>query len=175
VTAPGRRGDPQSQGILRGAALVAVAVILGSVLLAKGFSSGGGASSSHGGGGGTTTSTTAGDGSSSSSSTTTAQPHPVNQVKVYVLNGGGPPGIAGTDTTALNSKGYVTVPVDNSPVKVSASVVYFVPGYDADAPAVATALGFAATAVQALPNPAPFDIQGANIVVILGPDAKAVG
>ncbi len=152
--------------------LVAAAVIIGAVLLAKGFDNN--VDADGGAGPGEATTTTAGDGTTTSA-TVPPQPHPVNEVKVFVLNGGGPPQIAGTDTTVLNSKGYVTVPADNSPVDVPASVVYFAVGYDADAPAVATALGLPATAVQALPDPPPFDPQGANIVVILGPDALPVG
>ena len=172
MTAPGRRGnEPPSQGVLRGAVLIAAAVIIGALLLAKGFDGG---AASDGGDDGAAATTTAGAGESSTSSTQ-AQPHPVNEVKVLVLNGGGPQGIAGTDTTALNSKGYVTVDPANAPADVAASVVYFTAGYDADAPAVAAALGLPASAVQPFPNPPPLDPQGANVVVILGPDAAPAG
>ena len=103
---------------------MAVAVILGAVLLGKGFDSGvvaSGGDDDNGGTEETTTTTAPGD----TTTTAPAEPHPVNEVKVWVLNGGGPQGIAGTATDALNALGYSTIAEANSPVDVPASVVYF--------------------------------------------------
>ena len=59
---------------------------------------------------------------------------------------------------------------------VPTSVVYFVEGYTADAPAVAGAVGIDVSAVQAWPATAPlFDIQDAKVVVILGADYTPTG
>jgi hypothetical protein len=185
VTAPGRSGGAGSSGnrdretagssnVLRGALLVGVAVVLGLALLAKGFPESGGSS---GAAPDATTTTTAAGGTTTSS---LPAPHQPAEVKVFVLNGSGLVGVAGQATDLLNGKGYTTVPPSNTPnnTKVPATVVYAAPGYEADAQAIAADLGVAATAVQPMPaagaEPAvPPDTQGANVVVVLGPDFKA--
>ena len=70
-----------------------------------------------------------------------ALPHQPAEVKILVLNGSGLVGVAGQATDILNGKGYTTIPPANAPAKVPATVVYYTEGYQADAEAIAAALG----------------------------------
>jgi hypothetical protein len=154
---------------MRGALLIAAAVILGAGLLAKSFDSGGPLNT-----GSTTSPTTHTTVPPSSTTTTIAQPHDPSQVKVLVLNGSGKSGVAGTTSDTLKAANYATLEPGNA-AQTATSVVYFVPGYDADAQAVATKLGLPASSVQPLPNPSPVDSKDANVVVVIGADAPAAG
>jgi hypothetical protein len=174
VTAPGRHAANNSSLVpsggsaaVRGAVLIIVAVLIGAVLLAKGFDNG--VVTSSGGKASSTTPTSAGG--TGTTPTTASQPHPANQVKAYVLNGSGQKGVATTATNALNAKGYTTIPAANAPGNVPATIVYFMPGYEADAGLVAATVGAPPTSVKPFPNPPPFDAKGAQVVVVLGPDA----
>jgi hypothetical protein len=52
--------------------------------------------------------------------------------------------------------------------------VYYTEGFQAEAQAVAASLGAPAEAVQPMPTPPPVaDIQGAQVLVVLGPDIAA--
>jgi hypothetical protein len=158
---------------MRGALLIIVAVLLGAGLLANGFRddnapSGSGASTK-------TTRTTAPSGTG----TTVVQAHDPAQVKVLILNGSGKAGVAKAAKDQLAAANYTVLEPGNAKGgTITASIVYFVPGYDADAQTVAAKLGLAASAVQPLPNPLPAsvaDAQGATIVVIVGTDAPVAG
>jgi hypothetical protein len=158
-------------------------VIVGVVLLGKGFDSGflsstgdtpseeannpgnNGNGSGNGDDGTTTTATTA-----------TATTHPVNEVRVQVLNSSGPPGSAGGATEALAAGGYVTLAATNAADRnAPASAVFAAAGYEADAQAVAAQLRLTATP-QAMPTPPPAPAPAdANVVVILGPDFTPAG
>ncbi len=188
MTAPRRRGaDGVSGGgsaALRGALLIGLAVVLGIILLGQGFDDGIVSTSdddagqdepddSDGDAGGTLPDQV---------TTTTVAARAPADVRVYALNGFGGSGVAGAATAQLSAASYVTVPADNVPAdqRVEASVVYFIPGYDADAVAVAATLGLPATAVMPLPVPAPpqipgGDTKGANVVAVLGPDYAPPG
>jgi hypothetical protein len=155
------------------------AVLLGVVLLGKGIDTGflpdGGGNGSTGGqtGGGTGTTVTG-----ETTPDGTAVTRPPGEVTVWVLNGGGPTGTATNGTQVVANAGYATVPADNAPQDVPQSIIYYVEGYQADAAAVAGMLGFPIERVVALPNPPPVpngDIQGANIVAVLGPDFQPTG
>jgi LytR cell envelope-related transcriptional attenuator len=192
VTAPGHGGDAVSGGgttALRGALLVGVAVVLGVILLGRGLDSGVVPSSSNGddaagadggdgegGDGGTTASTT----------TTTSLPPPRNpaEVKVWAINGSGLSGVAGAATDKAVAAGYATASASDAPEgqDVPATVIYYLEGFQSDAIAVATVIGVAPTAqnVQPLPQPLPpaipsGDLQGSNVIVVLGPDAPPAG
>ena len=57
---------------------------------------------------------------------------------------------------------------------VTKSVVYLLPGFDADGKIVAGLLGIPPVAVQVLPTPLPTEVGNpgdAQIIVVLGPDA----
>ena len=169
---------------MRGALLVAVAVLVGVVLLGKGFDTGflpstGGSSEEEAGDDGDDGDDGDGDGTtdeSTTSTTVTPTTHVQAQVRVIVLNGGGPSGAAGTSSTALAAAGFTTLDAGNTEPPVAATAVYFVPGFDADAVAIAANLG-----ITAVPQPMPAaPPAGAppgevDVVVVLGPDFAPVG
>lgn len=164
---------------LRGALLIAVAVVIGVVLLGKGFDSGFLPSSS----GDPSDDVAAGDGAEGEGeeggddeSTTTAPPstHVPAEVRVQVLNGGAPPGSAGSASSIVSAGGFVALSAADTE-DVAASVVYAAPGYEADTQVIATSLGIAAPP-QAMPTPPPTGAPAdAHVVVVLGPDFAPPG
>jgi hypothetical protein len=158
---------------MRGALLIAVAVLLGAGLLANGFRDDNGPAA------GGTTQTTRPTGSTGTTASTIPQPHDPAQVKVLPLNGSGKTGVAGQAAEQLKAANYTLLEAGNAGGgTLSASIVYFMPGYDADAAAIAAKLGLPAGAVQPLPTPPPAavgDPQGANVVVLIGTDAPVAG
>jgi hypothetical protein len=159
---------------VRGAILIGAAVLLGVVLLGRGLDSGllpgddgnGTAAGENGDGGSdTTTPVTTEDG--------TPVTRAPAEVVVWVLNGGGPAGTASNGSQVVTNAGYQSVEPENAPQDVPQSIVYFIEGYQADAAAVATLLGFGADRVQPLPDPPPVpngDLRGAQVLAVLGPD-----
>lgn len=176
---PAPVGPGLGSAAFRGALLIAVAVVIGAALLAKSFGSGGplstGAGSGSGKGGGVTSSTPP----ANSTAPTTPTAHNPAEVKVLVLNGVDPAKtIAGPAAQALKAANYTTLNPADAKATVQASVVYYQPGYVADAQAVAAKLGIAATAVQALPSPVPpavADPKDAQVIVVIGPDSTYGG
>jgi hypothetical protein len=158
---------------MRGALLIIAAVLLGAGLLANGFRDDNVAAGS---GSATQTTRTTAPGATA---TTVAQAHDAAQVKVLILNGSGKSGVAKAAKDQLAAANYTVLEPGNATGgTITASIVYFVPGYDADAQTIAAKLGLATTAVQPLPTPLPAtiaDAQGANIVVIIGTDAPVAG
>ena len=193
MTAPGGRrqgGEGVAGGgtaALRGALLIGVAVVLGVVLLGKGLDNGIIPSSDdtpsqreddEDGSDGAA----AGGDEESTTTTTLAVARPAPEVKVLVLNGSGAAGVAGAGTDKAAAAGYQTAPAANVPEgqNVTASIIYFLEGYEADAQAVAGVLGvpLTETTIQPLPTPLPpsipeGDIKGAHVVAVLGLDAPA--
>ena len=113
---------------------------------------------------------------SSSTTTTTAPPKEPAEVKVLVANGSDVDGAAGAQTDALEALGYVTADPTNTEQKVTATVVYYTVGFQAEAEALAESLGVEPTAVQPLPTPAPVpDLQLSQLVVVVGPDIATTG
>lgn len=112
---------------------------------------------------------------SSSSSSTTEAPSEPSEVKVLVANGSSVNGAAGSLTTDLEALGYVTANPANAE-RVTATVVHFTEGYQAEAEALAESIEASADAVQPLPTPAPVDdMQMSNVLVVLGPDLASAG
>lgn len=169
---------------LRGGILIAVAVVVGVVLLGKGFdagiigSSGGDPSdevatgNDDGGDGGDAA--TEGEGVTT---TTAAVAHTPAEVRVQVLNSAGPSGSAGNASTRLSTAGFVALGATNADDRAAtASAIYVQPGYEADGVAVATTLGLTTTTPQPMPAPPPPPAPvEANVVVVLGPDYVIVG
>jgi hypothetical protein len=157
---------------MRGALLIAAAVLLGAGLLANGFRD------DHVASGAAPTPTTT---RSTVPGTTTpvVQAHDPAQVKVLVLNGSGKSGVAKAAKDQLAAANYTVLEPGNAGGgTLTASIVYFVAGYEADAGTVAAKLGLPAGAAQALPNPLPAtvaDAQDANIIVLVGTDAPIAG
>jgi hypothetical protein len=180
---PGRGVENPLAGAanLRGGILIAVAVIVGVVLLGKGFDSGIIGSSGGDPSDEVAAGNDAGDGDTDvsdvgSTTTTTAAAHTPGEVRVQVLNGGATvAGSAGTASQTLSVAGYNVLAAENADTDVTATAVFAAVGYEADAVAVATALGLTIEP-QAMPptppTPAPVDI---NVVVVLGPDFTPAG
>lgn len=167
----------RSAGIQIGRALglIAVAAIIGIILL------------HHSGPSGTTvaaqgTTTTAPSHPSTTTATTptttSATPRPPSSVKVLVANGtvaGGGAGVsqhlAGTVTQTLHAKGYNTLAPVDATQKVTASIVYFQPGYEREAAALAASMALPVSAVQPMPAQPPVaSLNGANILVVASTD-----
>lgn len=164
----------------RGGVLIAVAVVLGVILLGKGFDSGFLPSSSGdpsdqvatGGGddgGGDDGETDGEDGTTTTAPPATRQPA---EVRVQVLNSAAPvSGSAGATSQTLSNLGYNVLSAANADDRnATATIVYAAEGFEADAQAIATAVGLSVTP-QPMPvpppGPAPADV---NVVIVLGPD-----
>jgi hypothetical protein len=178
VTAPGRAtpaspppdaDDPRSRTL--GVVLIAVAVLIGLVLLLKGFSQEDGLISTEAADTDGTTSTTAepGTGEIADTTTTTAVANPPAQVAVLIANGSGTTGVAATNADRLQTAGYTTVETTNAPT-TSTTAVYYVSGAEADAQAVASALGLGTSTVMAMPTPPPVQLGAATVLVVIGSD-----
>lgn len=151
-----------------GGVLIAVAVLIGFVLLAKGFDQEGGLVETGSGVEETTTTTAPGPGVDDTTTTTLAT-NPPAQVSVIVANGTGVSGVAGENQATLEGAGYTDVATENAPVQET-SAVYYAEGAQGDALAVATVLEIADTQVAAVPDPPPVDLAGATVLVIIGAD-----
>jgi hypothetical protein len=169
----------RSAGIQIGRAvgLIAVAAVIGIILLHHNGSS----ATTVAAHGSTTTapshpSSTAG----TTPSTTATALRPPASVKVLVANGtvaggagAGSQHLAGQVSTTLHGQGYDTLAAVNTnpPQNVTASIVYFQPGYEREAAVLAQSLGLPASAVQAMPAQPPVQsLNGANLLVVAGPD-----
>jgi len=149
----------RSAGIQIGRALglIAVAAIIGIILL------------HHSGPSGTTV---------AAQGTTSTAPRPPSSVKVLVANGtvaGGGAGVsqhlAGTVTQTLHAKGYNTLAPVDATQKVTASIVYFQPGYEKEAATLAASMALPVSAVQPMPAQPPVaSLNGANILVVASTD-----
>ncbi len=181
MTAPRR---PSEQATIRGAIVVFIAVLVGVALLSR--SDGGIFGSAEAGSAGptSTTTTTAPDETTTTAtvpggtgSTPTSSPaHPAGEVKVIVVNAaGGIPGIGASNTEKVAAGGFATLPVKNAEADSDATGLFFREGYDADAQAVKTALGFGEVPIQ--PAPAQDlvpEAAEANVIVVLGKDYPTV-
>ncbi|GEM_PF-1027847 len=101
---------------------------------------------------------------------------PPNEVTVLISNGRGQAGVAGGLRDLVVADGY-TAEVSNAPATAS-GVIYYRPGFDANAIAIGQALGAAPDAVLPAPESIPVSsdavsdgrLDNANIVVIIGAD-----
>lgn len=154
----------------RGAILIAVAFVIGLILLQKTDKTPRAVRTTP-----NATPTTAPNLTFPTTVTTTGG-HAPSTVKVLVANGTNTPGAASRVVPPLSAAGYnVLAPTDATKTYKATnprqSVVYFTPGYDLDAKIIATHLTLQLSAVQSLPTSAPVaNTQGANVIVIVGPD-----
>lgn len=161
--------------VAKAVALIAVLVVIGIAVLAK---------ATAGGGSGPPARTAGSQAPSTTSPTTAAAPSttttlvPPSEVKVQVLNGLLTGSLASQWSQKLKSNpGYTTLPPDNATSKVTASAIYILtPGYQAEANALAAAVGLPASAVNTtVPPPASAPIPAsertsANLVLVIGPE-----
>jgi hypothetical protein len=157
--------NPASRGLI----LVVVGVVLGAILLLRG-----------GGVGFDDDSTGVEIESGSEVTTTTVPPEttaPVAQppaaVKVVVANGSGVSGLAAKGSQLLARSGYTASSATDALQPATASVVYFAPGFEANAASIAELVGLPADRVQPVAGQVgkvqPAD---AGVVVLLAPDAQ---
>ena len=103
--------------------------------------------------------------------TTTAALRPPGEVKVVVANASGVDGVAKKAGDELKAKSYNVLSPTNSPAKVEATVVYGIAGYERDAQGVAVALGLPPAQAKPMPSPAPIaDLRTAQVLVMVGPE-----
>ena len=92
-------------------------------------------------------------------------------IKVLSANGTSTNGIGDKVRRKLEAANYNALAAVTATSKTQTSAIFFSPGFDADARAVAAVLGIPATAVQAMPAKPPVPQLGdANILVIAGTD-----
>jgi hypothetical protein len=99
-------------------------------------------------------------------------------IKVLVANATAAGGLATRYSDKLHGLGYNTLASTNSTVKLQASVVYYAPGYQQEGAVVAQQLGLRTTAVQPLPAPGQVpvaNLDGANLLVLIGTDLETSG
>lgn len=155
---------------IKAAALIGAAVLIGIILLAKGFSQEGGLvdTAAPTRADAPTTTTTAGPEHEETTTTTAAAKSP-SEVSVMIANGSGKAGVAGQAQTKLKDKGYTKVDTTNAST-VSKTAVYHTPESEADARAVAEALGLSESVVAPMPSPPPANAGGATVLVVIGSD-----
>ena len=174
---PGRSQRRSSRGgsgagfsAARGAGLIAIAVIIGIVLLNaiddgnSGPVGDGGTTSTTATGNATTTTTVAAGTAPTAPTTKPAAISPA-QVTVLVLNASGRSGVASTLTNTLKAKGYKTLLPNNvSPVRAG-TVVDVKAGKTA--PCTTMAALIPGAKVQPMPTPPPF-VTDADCIVVIG-------
>jgi hypothetical protein len=156
---------------------VVVAVLLGLVLLRNGLDTSEVVTSSNGSDSSTDGSDDGSDAGTDSDeeTTTTLATRPPTEVAVVVLNGTSVGGAAGKYSTALASAGYQLLDPGDAATKIPATQVYFTPGFELEAAAVALAAGAPATLIPAaLPTPPPGEVGAANVVLVIGADLASL-
>ena len=168
-----------SGAMLRGVALIAVAVILGIVLLQATDSSDpqtlGNGDDPSGVGDEVTTTIADEDEEELPVTPTTEPPLEPSTITVLVANGASVAGLAGDVTAMVTAAGFeAAAPTNVTPgEEVEESVVYYTPGFEEAAQMVAAAFD-PVPEVAALTDPPPVDdLAGANVVVVAGPDLAA--
>lgn len=107
---------------------------------------------------------------------TTARVRAKGEVKVLVANGAGVRGLGAATTNALKNAGYTTLtPTDTTTSPIDKTAIQFAEGFEAEARELAGLIGQPATVVARLAAPpvAAADLDGANVVVVLGVDVTA--
>ena len=165
--ARGRPADPSGGNSARGVALLAVAVILGLLILNRTDE-------------GVSTSDVRIETPTTESDSATTVPSPPTtvrplrapaDVKVLAANGSNVSGLGRRTADQLKAKGYTnTLAPTDTTRDVAATTVEFNADFEPEARAVAEALGLPPTVVKALDSPPVPDTRGADVVVLIGPD-----
>lgn len=163
----------------RGIAVLVGAVVIALLLLLKAGGAGAPKHPSSAATGGVTTTaplgstTTTPDNTTSTTKASTSSHKPAD-VKVLVLNGSGLAGVAKTHSTTIGNKGYKMGSPTNATATAATTAVFYAPGYQADAEAVAAILGKSTSVVAPMPATAPGPGAAASdVVVVLGKDTPA--
>lgn len=174
----GSFGRSAGGAVGRGVALLAVALVIGIVLLNRtdaeppgsrvsagtGASDDGDGDGDGGRGGGAPRATT--------TAPTTAPPRPPAEVKVIVVNAAGVKGLAGRASDQLKPAGYnVLAPTNGTATETG---VFHTEGYGPDAAAIAAFFQFPPEAVKPVAEPPPIaDATGADVIVLIAADEAA--
>jgi|GEM_PF-3441467 len=176
-----RRPAEPTANPARGAALVVVAVLIGLFLLRNGLDTSEAITSNTGDGEQATDSTDPGasDEGTDGTTTTTVATRAPGEVPTIVLNDSGIAGAAGIYSDALTAAGYKLTNPDGANADAdgdaAGTLIYFAPGFEVEAAAVAAAIGAPATVVPAaLPTVPPGTIASASVVVVIGTDLASV-
>lgn len=155
----------------RAAALLAVAVVLGIILLNAADDTPSTAVSTG------TDDTTPDEVTTSTLPTTTIvtlPPRTPADVKIIAANGTDVKGVAKRATDQLKAAGYNVLSPTDASAKAQSSAIYYAGDFVREAEVVAVGLGLPPTAVQPLPTPPPLaDARGANLVLVVGPELAA--
>ena len=169
----GSFGRSAGGAALRGAGLLAVAVILGIILLRNG------GGDPYGKAVRTVASPTPEVTVPRPTATTITVPvRTPPQIKVLPANGTNTAGAGTTIFTRLKQAQYNVLAATNTTNQgsVTTSNVYYNPDFEREARVVAQLLGLPDSAVQPMPTPPPVsDTRGADIVVVVGPDLTKEG
>ncbi len=165
--AGGRPADPSVGNSTRGIVLLAVAVLLGILILNRtdeGVSTGNVRLD--------TPTTDAESPTTLPSPPTTLRPlRAPADVKVLAANGSNVTGAGRRTADRLKQAGYTnTLAPTDTTREVPATSVEYAADFEPEARAVAEALGLPATVVKALDSPPVADTRGADVVVLIGPD-----
>jgi hypothetical protein len=105
--------------------------------------------------------------------TTVAPAHDPAEVTVLVANGANISGLASTISDQLKAANFVVAEPTNTKAPAAESAVFYTPGYEADAAAIA-ALLTPAPKTAPLPDPPPVDdLAGAQVLVVAAADLAA--
>lgn len=173
----GSFGRSAGGAMARGVALIAVAVLLGVILLraTDGPEPFAGTPVEADDDTDDTTDSTATPGETTPTPAPPAAHDPAT-VTVLVANGAGIQGLATRIADQLEAANYVAAEPGNTRAPADESAVFYTPGYDADAAAIAALLS-PAPATAPLPDPPPVDdMKGAQVLVVAAADlATAAG
>jgi hypothetical protein len=178
AAADGSFGRSAGGAMARGIVLIVLAVGLGIILLNA--TDGPEPFRTTSGTGNTDTTEAPATGNAGGDTTDTTQPEapavrPPSEVTVLVANGSGVRGAAASLADTIRANGYVVAEPANAPAPVPSSIVYYLPGYEQEAQALASLLN-PAPPVAPMPDPQPVpDLRGAHILVMQGPDLAASG
>lgn len=159
---------------MRGIALIAVAVVLGVVLLQATDAPSPFETATRDT---TTTSTTADEADDADDATTTTTTEPgaaevrdPGTYSVLVANGSGVPGVAARFSTQVEEAGFQVAEPANA-AQASTSTVYYNEGFEAEARAVASLFTPVPEVAPLDVDPLPVDdLRGASVVMVIGSD-----
>lgn len=160
--APTRGGQNQRTDTALGAVLVGAALLLGVVLLVKGYSADGGLVA--------TSKAPATSSTTIAAPTTTLPARPPAEISVAVFNATGGGMVASKNRDVLQSRGFEQIAIGDAPSVVPETQIFYTSGSKADAQQVAIALGKDPQLVQEMPKPPPVDLGTATVLVLAGPD-----
>jgi hypothetical protein len=97
-------------------------------------------------------------------------------IKVLPTNGTSTAGAATNTGNRLKAAGYNVLAATNTTNPATASNVFYNPGFEREARVIAQLLGFADATVQPMPTPPPVaDTRGADVIVVVGADQAKAG